>query len=111
MHHMNKSEVYSWRVNLELKRQLEAAARTRGISMAAALEQAVLMWLKSDPEIVADEKEQRRLHDIARSFVGAFRSDEQYSKEALRQKILSRLREKDAGSRSARHRRARRAAE
>jgi hypothetical protein len=108
---MAKTEVYSWRVSPELKMRLEAAARTKGISVAAALEQAVRTWLESDPGLIADEQEQERLQARARGFIGAFSSDEHYSKEALRRKIVSRLREKHEGERPDRHRRNRRAAE
>ncbi len=42
-----KTDVYSWRVDADLKRALEDVARHRGESVAAVLDRAAREWLLS----------------------------------------------------------------
>ena len=42
---MSKSEVYSWRLTTELKRQLEEEARRLGVSVGAVLQTAARDWI------------------------------------------------------------------
>lgn len=66
---MNKSEVYSWRLSPDLKEALEEAARERGASLSALLEEVVRGWLESDPG-VEEEGKQTRLHQVAARHLG-----------------------------------------
>ena len=59
---MNKSEVYSWRLTPEMKRDLEAAARKEGSSIGAIIEKACRAWFKHVPVCAADDEEQERLN-------------------------------------------------
>ena len=72
MHYM-KSEVYSWRLPMQLKSELEREARKRKVSMASMIETAVRDWLKNsrDPN---EEAEQRRLHKELEKSIGCFSS-------------------------------------
>ena len=69
-----KSKVYSWRLDPELKHQLEAAAGAEKTSVSRLLERLAKSWLKHkvDPES-ADEQE--RLRQLAMSFAGIFEGD------------------------------------
>lgn len=42
---MKKTQVYSWRLDADLKRRLEEAAREEGISIAVLLERISCNWL------------------------------------------------------------------
>lgn len=69
---MAKSEVYSWRVTPDLKSALEQAARDADTSIGGLLEQIAREWLKGRSD---DEgEEQHRLHEAARSWIGAVRT-------------------------------------
>jgi hypothetical protein len=91
-----RSEVYSWRVSTELKTGLERAARRRGRSVAAVLDEAAREWLQrsgADPE---DDSEQRRLHESAARFVGVYVSGETRS-EKVRETVRERLKRRHSG--------------
>jgi predicted transcriptional regulator len=60
---MSKTEVYSWRVDPELKSELEAVARTEKTSISSLVERAVREWLGQRKRLIADEKaEQERIN-------------------------------------------------
>ena len=68
---MSKSEVYSWRLTPELKKQLEAAARDEKTSIGAVLDRVVREWLAKRPLSGEDDAEQqRRLRERAMKAVG-----------------------------------------
>ena len=58
---MGKTEVYSWRVEPQLKADLEAEARRREISVSRLLERIVTSWLKQEQPSENDEAVQARL--------------------------------------------------
>jgi hypothetical protein len=87
---MNKSEIYNWRLDPELKQRLEAAAQADGISIAGALDRAAREWLMRRARAVDEEKRQIELHALARTLIGRHGGPELYSKEALRKKVLAR---------------------
>ena len=87
---MSKSEVYNWRVDRELKQRLEAAAHAEGISIAGVLDRAARDWLIRRAAVVGEEKRQAELHALALSLVGKYESDDHYSKEKLRARVLAR---------------------
>lgn len=59
---MNKTEVYSWRVDPELKAELEAAARAEKTSVGDLLDQAArkLLDTRKKPESKADQARRRQ---------------------------------------------------
>jgi hypothetical protein len=71
MNKRTKSEVYSWRLDPELKAQLEAAASDEKASIDAILDRLVCEWLKARALAEEDDGErQRRLHALARLAMG-----------------------------------------
>lgn len=87
-----KTEVYSWRVRAALKRRLEAAARRRGTSVAAVLDDAAQAWL--DQRKDDDDNAQRRLHDAARPCVGAWHGERSDTSARVREMVTERVRER-----------------
>jgi hypothetical protein len=70
-----KSEVYSWRLSPDLKRDLEEAARREHVSVAQLLERVVREWLKAQVSAAEDDQAaQERLRAVAMQFVGKLRS-------------------------------------
>jgi hypothetical protein len=58
-----KTEVYSWRVSSDKKSELEAAARRKGASLSALLDNITTDWLNDYRSgNGADEAEQAELH-------------------------------------------------
>ncbi len=89
-----KTEVYSWRVSVDLKTGLEREAQQRKISLSAVLDLAAREWLKkSDAEIGSDE-EQLRLQKAASNSFGAFAGADIYRSEDTRQALRKRLRKR-----------------
>ncbi len=86
---MAKSEVYSWRLEPDLKHSLEVEARANRESMAGLLERIVRDWLRSKP--LDDEAEQRRLRTAAARFVGAIEGDDPERSTRTREAVRSRL--------------------
>ena len=71
---MHESEVYSWRLSRDLKRELEEAARRERVSVSRLLERIVREWLKTRAAAAEDdEAEQERLRAVAMQFVGTIR--------------------------------------
>jgi hypothetical protein len=71
MNKMSKSEVYSWRLSSELKRQLEEAASAEKASIGAILDRVMRDWLRTrEPSEEKDAEQQRRLHERARKAMG-----------------------------------------
>ena len=71
MNKMNKSEVYSWRLEPALKAELEAAARSEKTNLANILDRLARQWLGtrqlSEEE---DAEQQRRLRERVLKAVG-----------------------------------------
>ena len=93
-----KTEVYSWRVDPELKAGLEEAARGEGTSMARLLERIVNEWLQRSRHESDDGAEQRRLHAAAARAIGKIHGgDPRRSREAS-ERVRAKLRGKSRGS-------------
>jgi len=91
-----KAEVYSWRVSTDLKTSLECEARRRKLSVSAVLDLAAREWLKNTNTGNGgdeDEAEQRRLHQAASKFLGAFAGGDPRRSENVRRTVRQRLRE------------------
>jgi len=85
------TEVYSWRLSSELKSDLEREARLRKTSVSAVLTLAVRDWLKQSASLVAEDEEQRRIHEAASACLGAFAGRNPRRSETARQSIRQRL--------------------
>ena len=89
-----KTEVYSWRVSTELKTGLERAARRRKTSLSAVLDLAAQEWLTKSGANDQGGAQQRRLHQAASKYLGAFASGEARRSEGVRQTVRLRLRQR-----------------
>ncbi|MEL7054671.1 MAG: hypothetical protein AAGM45_23215, partial [Cyanobacteria bacterium J06588_5] len=89
---MKKTEVYSWRVAVELKRSLEEAARAEKLSLAQLLERIVLAWLARRAE--PDETEadiQQQLHQLAAQSFGSVQSGNPSLSREVSQRMKSKM--------------------
>ena len=74
---MAKTEVYSWRLSLELKDSLEALARSQGRSLADLLEEMTMERIERGNLAGESEWErQEKLRAAAMRFVGAISGDD-----------------------------------
>ena len=91
---MEKTEVYSWKVALELKRSLEEAAKAEKISLAQLLERIVLGWLDRRLELDVKGKEiQQALHQSASQAFGKIHGGEPNRAQEVSQRMKSKLRD------------------
>lgn len=88
---MPKTDVYSWRLESATKAALQEAARERGASVAAVLDEIVGEWL-ARRENGTGIGEQRRLHAAASRYVGAIDGGEPRRAETSRERARKRLR-------------------
>jgi hypothetical protein len=91
-----KTEVYSWRLDPDLKSALEHAARSRGSSVAGLLEEIVGSWLEREIETADDDEAQRRLHAAARRAFGTLEHGDPHLAEEAGQRVRRKLRERHA---------------
>lgn len=91
MSYMKKTEVYSWRIAPDLKSALEEAARERGESVAALLEDVVREWLRGDPA-EEDGDRQERLHAAAARHLGRLAGGDSDRSAGAAEELRQRLR-------------------
>jgi hypothetical protein len=92
---MSKTEVYSWRLDPDLKRRLGAAARDEKTSIGGLLEHIVREWLARRQSDEDDEAVQRQLHAAAEEWIGSISLGEgPYTRERIRERVRARLVEK-----------------
>lgn len=91
---MKKSEVYSWRVNPDMKAALEDAARSEGISVAKLLDRIVSRWLSENASDHVGEESQRRLRAAAAACFGAVRGGDPLRSQKARDRVRARLHER-----------------
>ena len=95
---MNKTEVYSWRLEADLKTALEEIARAQNTSIAQLLDRIVGDWLSR--EVGQDDQEQefqQKLQAAAARSFGAIHGGDPHRAEQARQRIRSRLKNRRAG--------------
>jgi hypothetical protein len=94
---LRKSEVYSWRLDPDLKAQLEQRAREEGIGLAALLERISRDWLRAKVAAsIDDEREQARIKAAAMRAIGTLRGDDPERSERVRERVRARLEQKRA---------------
>jgi len=92
---MNKTEVYSWRLDPDLKQRLEAAARDEKTSIGGLLDRIARDWLLKNGSGEDEEDLQRRLHAEAMKWVGSVRLGEgPYTRERIRARVRARVMER-----------------
>jgi len=89
---MAKSDVYSWRIDPELKSLLELESRRERSSMASLLGRIAREWLDARRRNGADEEtEQARLHRAAARSLGSISGGDPRRAEQARRAIRRRL--------------------
>jgi hypothetical protein len=92
---MSKSEVYSWRLDPDLKRRLEAAASEEKTSIGALLDRIARDWLGRRVSEEDEEALQRRLHAKAAEVIGTIRLGRgPYTRERIRETVKANLSER-----------------
>jgi nucleotidyltransferase/DNA polymerase involved in DNA repair len=92
---MTKTEVYSWRLDPDLKQRLGAAARDEKTSIGGLLNRIVEEWLDRCYPGQDDEALQRQLHEEAKKWIGSISLGEgPYTRERIRERVRARLAEK-----------------
>jgi hypothetical protein len=84
---MNKTEVYSWRLDPDLKQRLESAARDEKTSIGGLLDRIAREWLGRHRPDEDDEEEQLRLHSEARKWIGSISSGDPYGSEQVKERV------------------------
>jgi hypothetical protein len=94
---MSKTEVYSWRVDADLKQRLEDAAREERVSVGRLLERMARDWLGHKRLGESEEELQRRLHAEAEKYIGTLSLGEgPYTRDRIRRKVRENLKAKRA---------------
>jgi len=91
---MAKTEVYSWRVDPQIKMALESEARSQGTTLAEVLDRIAKQWLEMQKKQNGDdEAEQARLHAAAAKCVGTLSMGDPRGSEKVRETVRKRLEE------------------
>ena len=96
---MSKSEVYSWRLDPDLKRRLEEAARQEKTSIGGLLDRLAREWLGRRASEEDEEALQRRLHAAAAKWIGSIRGDHPTRSERVKEIVRDRVRKKTSAPR------------
>jgi len=92
---MNKTEVYSWRLDPDLKQRLAHAARDEKTSIGTLLDRIARDWLGRHRPDDDDEALQRRLHAEAEEWIGSLSLGEgPYTRQRIRERVRARLMQK-----------------
>ena len=92
---MAKTEVYSWRVDPQIKMALEAEARAQGTTLAEVLDRIAKQWLEARKQRNGDdEAEQARLHAAAAKCFGTLSMGDPHGSEKVRETVRKRLEER-----------------
>ena len=98
--YMNKTEVYSWRVDTDLKSALEHVARSQKTSVAQLLDQIVRSWLDESPSLNGEDEQQQRLHSAAQQCFGTLSGGDPDLATLAKARVRRRIRERHARPRS-----------
>jgi hypothetical protein len=91
---MSKTEVYSWRLDADLKRRLEEAARAEKTSVGGLLERMARHWLGRGRPDEDDEALQRRLHAEAEKWIGSISSGDPDGSEQVKERVREYVKQK-----------------
>lgn len=89
---MMKSEVYSWRLEPELKEALQDAARTKGVSMSELLGRIAREFLARQD--AGEDGTQRALQDAAAATFGSIHGGNAERSERAGETVRARLRQR-----------------
>jgi hypothetical protein len=91
---MNKTEVYSWRLDPDLKQRLEHAARAEKTSIGGLLDRIARDWLGRQRSDEDDEAMQRRLRVEAARWIGSIQGNDPTRAERAKEIVRKRIRAK-----------------
>ena len=97
---MPKTEVYSWRVDADLKNALEQVARTEKTSLARLLDHIVRNWLQESSSLNGDDEQQQRLHSAAQECFGTLSSGDPDLATRAKERVRRKIRERHARPRT-----------
>ncbi len=83
-----KTEVYSWRLSMTLKRKLSAQAKLKNTTIGALLDEAATEWIARQSEAKRQEQEERkRIMKAAEAFFGTIEDTESATAENVRKRM------------------------
>jgi predicted transcriptional regulator len=88
---MSKTEVYSWRLDPDLKQRLEDAARAEKTSVGGLLDRIVRDWLRRGGGDEDEAALQQQLHAEAEKWIGSISSGDPYGSEQVKERVRSKL--------------------
>lgn len=97
---MKTTEVYSWRVERQLKESLESAARDERTSVAGLLSRIVRDWLRGSYDITEDQGAQNRVREAATPYLGTVHGNDPLRAREASARVKQKIREKHASRRS-----------
>jgi prephenate dehydrogenase len=86
-----KTEVYSWRLDPDLKQRLEAAAHDEKTSIGSLLDHIAREWLGRHRRGNDDDALQRRLRAEMMKVVGTIRSGDPHGSEQVKERVRAKL--------------------
>lgn len=92
-----KNQVYSWRLDAELKAALEEAARSSNTTISGLLEVIVTEWLRDQHTDESDSDFQGRLHKSAMQCFGAINGGVPSRSANAREAVRDRMKRRRAG--------------
>ena len=94
---MAKNEVYSWRLDADMKTELDRQARMQGMTLANVLNMLAQRWLDEQKKQNAEnEAEQKRLHDLVARFAGCISGGDPHASRNVSEIVRKRVRERNA---------------
>jgi len=94
---MAKTEVYSWRLDPDVKMGLEEEARLQGMTLAEFLDRSAHNLIREGRrKRQSGQAEQARLHAAAEKYRGVFSGGDPLASQKIREVVRKRLRERNA---------------
>jgi hypothetical protein len=91
---MSKTEVFSWRLDPDLKQRLGAAARDEKTSIGGLLDRIARDWLQREFVGEDDEAMQRRIRAEAAKWIGSIQGNDPKRAERAKEIVRARIRAK-----------------
>jgi hypothetical protein len=89
-----KTEIYRWRLSVELKSKMERQARLHKVRVSSILDRAVRDWLRKHPAQDREAKTQKELHAAAEKYLGILRRQGSGAADIVRETVRRRVRER-----------------
>lgn len=94
---MAKNEVYSWRLDADMKSELDQQARIQGTTLANVLNMLAKRWLEEQKQQNAEnEAEQKRLHELMAKFAGCISGGDPHASRNVSEIVRKRVRQRNA---------------